>query len=162
VTLETRIAEMLDEALTTRQTIMAPLGSNPDELLAALADVRARLDRVEELLASGLRLRGQARRAAEDASFAADVAWAQALESIKSAPVRRGGSDSFEGPRERYAQADLAIFDAKRHTRALARQASEMDDYVEVLRLTLRGLDGVRSDLLVMLRAFQVEARLER
>jgi hypothetical protein len=166
--LEEELAEWAAEALRLRFAEVAgspavelpPVESGASEVMQRLLAVRQRLDRVEELLARATRARGRSSRAAQVAKAQADDAWDVSSQRGRAAPVRRGGE--FEGPRERYADNNLATLDQRRATREAERLADSASECLDVVRLCHRGLDGIRQDLLTMLRAFQFESHLER
>ena len=134
------------------------LGDGPGGLLEVLVDVRARLDQVEEFLTQLTRLRGAARRAARQTKDAADDGWNASV----TGGQRRRGDFGEAAPRERYAQADLAVLDQRREERRMAHRASVADEAVELTQLAYRGLSDTRRDLHVLLRAIEIEHSLER
>lgn len=133
---------------------------DPADLAATLRDVRARQDRVEELLRTTLRLRARAHRRAQLAQHGLDDAFDQALHNHRAAPVARGGE--FTSAHERDAEANLATIDLRFAARTANTLAHRCDETVDVLRLTHRGLDGVRQDIHALLRAAAFESHLER
>jgi len=134
------------------------LGDGPGGLLEVLVDVRSRLDQVEEFLTQLTRLRGAARRATRQAKDAADDGWNASV----TGGQRRRGDFGEAAPRERYAQADLAVLDQRREERRMAHRASVADEAVELTQLAYRGLSDTRRDLHVLLRAIEIENSLER
>jgi hypothetical protein len=134
------------------------LGDGPGGLLEVLVDVRSRLDQVEEFLTQLTRLRGAARRAARQAKDVADDAWNASV----TGGQRRRGDFGEAAPRERYAQADLAVLDRRREERRMAYRVSFAEEAVELTQLAYRGLSDTRRDLHVLLRAIEIENSLER
>jgi len=134
------------------------LGDGPGGLLEVLVDVRSRLDQVEEFLTQLTRLRGAARRAARQAKDAADDGWNASV----TGGQRRRGDFGEAAPRERYAQADLAVLDRRREERRMAYRVSVAEEAVELTQLAYRGLSDTRRDLHVLLRAIEIEHSLER
>lgn len=133
---------------------------DPADLAAALRDVRGRQDRVEELLRTTLRLRARAQRGAQLAQHALDDAFDQAIHTNRAASVTPGGE--YSSARERTAEANLATIDLRGTARGTHTLAHRCDETVDVLRLTHRGLDGVRQDIHALLRAAAFESHLER
>lgn len=143
------------------EAVVPALSDGPAAVLAALVEIRSLLDRVEHLLSELLRLRGWSRRAARTGKDEADDAWA---ERVTSSGNRRPGRGDFgdPAPRERYAEADLAVLSQRRTERRLAEMRDHAEEAVEVAQLAHRGLSDLRRDLHVMLRAMEVEHSLER
>jgi len=155
------LAGWVQEALKLRMTADLPVvNTSPATALVFLGDVRARLDRVEELLGKAIRHRATARRAQATAQAQADDAFDTAITRHRAAPVQSGGD--FLSARERTAAANLAVLDLLHQVRAIDRLVSTADEAVEVLRLTHRGLDGLRQDSQVVLRTLAFESTLER
>jgi len=134
------------------------LGDGPGGLLEVLVDVRSRLDQVEEFLTQLTCLRGAARRATRQAKDAADDGWNASV----TGGQRRRGDFGEAAPRERYAQADLAVLDRRREERRMAYRVSVAEEAVELTQLAYRGLSDTRRDLHVLLRAIEIEHSLER
>ncbi len=160
------IPAVLDEYLSEAQDLRTSLPPMPDTQAAPaevhdyLLDVRRRLDRMEHLLATAVRVRGRVRRAAANATHQADDDWDEAILKVRAAPVRR--HDEYSSAKERSAEANLATMTARRAARAAADLASTCDEAAEVLRLLHNGLDNVRRDTLTVLRLVQFESHLER
>ncbi len=149
-------------ALELRMTSALPIhDATPGELTDSLAEIRCRLDRVEELLSRVIRIRARLQRCLHAAQATLDDAWDEAVTVQRSAPVRRGG-DEYTTARERHAEANLATLDLRTATRHAAELAHHADEAVEVIRLAHRGLGDLRHEVLVLLRAVQFESHLER
>lgn len=158
--LERVLGEYVSEASELRFAAGSlALGSNVEEMMASLIAARQRLDRVEELLVRVLRVRDRARRGSVAAEAEANDQWDQALHQLNSRP--RGLRGEYEGPRERYADANLAVLDFKRQARDAASLVSLAEEGYEALRIMHRGLDGLRQDLVTILRAQQFVNHLE-
>ncbi len=125
-----------------------------------LADIRKRLDRVDELLSNTITLRGRLHRIATAAKSVADHAWDTAAMKRRAAPVQRG--EEFYSAREREAEANLASINERHTAKQAADQAHTADTAYEVIRLNQRGLERVRTDLLAVMRAVQFESSLDR
>lgn len=158
------IGLFLDQAITEAIKLRAgtDLGGtlDPGEMSATLRDVRGRQDRVEELLRNAVRLRSRVQRAAQLTQHCLDDATDQALHNNRSASVSQLGE--YSSARERTAEANLATIDLRVNARDAHQLAHRCDETVEVLRLTHRGLDGVRQDIHALLRASAFESHLER
>lgn len=157
-----RLGEFIEEAFALRfQLGEWPANAAPAEVLARLLDIRSRLDRVDELLFRAVRIKSEVGRVHTRAHVAAEAAWDQASVATRRAPAVRG-SGEFTGPRERYAEANLATLGQRRSSRQAEEVKSFADEAVEVLRIAQRGLDGARQETLQMLRSLQFESNLER
>lgn len=128
--------------------------ATPQHIRIALLDVRARLDRIEEILSNFIRLRGATVRQAVAARHAAGDAW-----DAHAVAARRG---DYEGAKERYAQWSVATLDEQRSARQAEKQQSVLDEAVEIVRLVYKGLDATRYDLHVLLRSISIELPGER
>lgn len=99
------------------------------------------------------------------ATQTAEDAWDRASqlvrEQARNIPVTRR-SDEFLTGKERAADTNLAVLDQRIAARQAADLAHTCDEAVDVLRLSHRGLDGVRQDLLTILRTLAFESHLER
>lgn len=159
---EATLIDFMEESYRLRfGTAVSPNpGEGMPELLAKLLDVRRSMDRVEELLFKSLRIRARISRI--NTSIQADVEdkWDQAVKNTRSNSVIRGSD--MVGPRERYADANLSTLVERREARRVAALASTADEAVDVIRLSLRGLDSMRQDLSTAFRAMSFESNLER
>lgn len=159
--LRTAIEGYVREALDLRFAGELPKPGLDGALLTGLLlDVRQRLDRVEELLARALRIRGHARRQADHVSAVAEDALDGAIVRARTAPAIRG--DEYSSAKERLAHANLQVLDERRAARAAAELAHHCDEAVDLLRLTQRGLESTRHDHLALLRALQFESTMDR
>lgn len=155
------LAGLMREAVSLRFDAELPGSSaGPLEVLESLLDCRRRADRLENLYVRALTIRGSiSRRSALD-SAEADDEWAQAITKLKNSSVGRG--DSFSGPRERYAEADLATLEYKRKARKSADLLKLADEIVDVIRTTLTGLNNTRQDHISWIRSLQFMSTLEQ
>jgi hypothetical protein len=131
------------------------------DVLGRLSVVRGRLDQIDTLLTEVGRFRTGVRVLFKEASGRVDDKWAERVAGTKQRPGFGGGD--IEGPRERYAKADVHVLG----DRIVARQRERLmdavnDAYTEVDRIR-RSLESVRGDLHVLLRLFTApEHRLDR
>lgn len=158
------VAEAVENMITEARQLRAPSGlpgleSGPAVVWEHLVAARTRLDRIEELLSRTLRLRTKVRSQARASAAEVDEAWAQ---QVGRGPSRKQASFGDQAPRERYADADLAVLDQRRAQRQAQELADQVEDAVEIIRMTHRGLDSMRMDLHTMMRAFSVGSSLER
>jgi len=152
---------LVTEALRLRHDGKLPTApAAPVAVLDALLDVRARLDRLEELLTQALRVRAGAHEAAALATATAEDAWDSEISRLRNAKVRPG--DEYSTARERHAQANLGTLELRRAARQAEDASRRCERAVEVIRVAHRGLDGVRGDLLAWLRATAFESNLDR
>ena len=126
------------------------------EMTDLLLRVRARADRVDELLSKVTLARGRARRAKEEAAFAADQALMQATQ------IRAGQRVEFSSAAERAADAKLDSFNERRVAYLRDRLVSVTNDSYEVISQIHWQLDAIRKDLRAALHALQFESSLER
>jgi hypothetical protein len=138
-------------------------GDNPDptdspqETLLKLQRVRQRVDRVEEILLSVTRVKGAAHRQAAISKALYDDRWDQAANEAARSPVRQ----EYQGPRERYAQFNLTALVEKHKSRQDENTCMTVDTAYDVVKLASSGLNGLRQDLLTVLRALQFQSTLE-
>lgn len=155
----------LTEALELRVVTDLPdPGSDPKHVLESLVHTRGRLDRVEELLQRALRLRHRVQRSVAVVRAVHDDARDAVLTNARKqrgGPVTRD-NDQYTSAQERAAEANLATVEHRRSLRQAEEVASHCDEAVEILRLTHRGLEGIRVDHLTVLRAVQFESTLDR
>lgn len=135
-----------------------PDGSpDPRLLIVSLSAVRARLDRIEAILAVLIRAKARAGRAAKVARYTADDAWNEA-----SVAGRTGRRQEYVGAKEHYADIGLATLSEQRQARAAERLSDYAAECLDVVRLIHRGLDSSRQDLNVIMRTLAFESYLER
>lgn len=154
------LADLLSRIRALRVGVQVPpLADGPVAVLEAIREIRARLDQIEEHLGRLIRLRGVLRRAARRAQDIVDDKWAEYV-GAPSRPVR--GDYSGSAPRERYAEADLAVLELRRAQRSQAELAEEAVDAVDEGQLAYRGLSDMRRDMHTMLRGIEIESSLDR
>ncbi len=151
---------LAEASLLRGESLVPNSGAAPIELQDHLLDVRRRLDRVEHLLATVVRLTARAERAATALKHEAADDWDEAALKTLSAPVRRG--DEYTSAKERAAQANLATITAQRRAREATEAVSHCKEAETVLRLTHNGLNDTRHDTLALLRLLTFESHLER
>lgn len=162
--LEGKILEWAQEAVDARHgTFGDPEGKlttgsdqSPAEALAFLRRVRARADRVDELLQAAKRARGRARRALAEVAFETDKALD--TEIAKAA----GKRVEFSAASERRVDAKLATFEQRRVEHQAKRLLDVCEETVDVINQMHWSLDGIRKDLRGTLHALQFESSLER
>ena len=154
------LKDIFEEALKYRfEGKLLSSYSDPQEVMESLMDYRRRADRVEEIFYKFVHLRAQAQRDKMTATLKYDQAWAEAMEQAKKNPVRQG--DSFVGPRERYADADLASLVERRELYKAEQQYSVLEEMHDILRNALRGLNDVCQDHRSWLRTLQFQSNLD-
>lgn len=132
------------------------------EVLRRLSLVRSRLDEVDELLIEVSRFRTGTRVLFKEAAARAEDRWAEQVASTGGRRRSAFGSE-MEGPRERYARADLATMEDRRVARARERTLDAVTDAYNVIDAIRRGLESVRMDLHALLRFMSApEHRLDR
>jgi len=134
---------------------------HPDLVQLILLDARKRLDRMEELLVTAIRVRGRARGAASARQNEVDDEWARAIDRSRKDARRTSGND-YSGAKERYAEADLAVLELRIKQRQAQAFADQAQVAYDVVRVCHRGLDTLRGDCVAYLRSLQFESSLER
>lgn len=129
-------------------------------VLDSLLRVRKRLDRVDGLLFRAARVKTAAQAALASAQAQVDDAWDTSAVRVRNSPQR--SREDFTGPRERYAESNLAVLDLRREARAAEATAAAAKDAYDGINKVLWGLDALRQDHLAVLRAMQFESSLER
>lgn len=155
----TDLEDFVGEAQQLRQLPELPGGyATPGQLMEYLLDVRRRQDRIEELLRIAIRAKAIAERRHTAAQADADEAWDKAAMERRNIPVQM----EYVSAKERAAAVNLDTLAQRRQARQLANLVHECAEVVDILRLTHRGIDSVRQDVLTILRALQFESHLER
>lgn len=159
--IEKLLQDYLMEALELRFTYatLTP-GASPEDVMGGLIATRQRVDRLEEILVRTLRVRARVRRSATAATVTADEQWNRAVRRIATSSARQG--PEFQGPRERYAEADLETLEHRRAARAAEALAGSCDETYDAIRTMYRGLDGLRQDHVTILRSQQFATHLEQ
>lgn len=152
---------IIEEALDLRFGAKIPVHpAAPSTILETLLDVRARLDRVDELLAKALRMHSAVQEALTVATAEYDDAWDQEITRLKNSPVRQGSE--YTTAKERHAEANLATLNLRFKVRSTERVARHCQSAVDLVRLTNRGLESVRQDLRTWLDGLRYESHLDR
>lgn len=158
---EVQLAPFVDEVLRLRLEASIPHSTAiPQAVLDSLLEVRAKSDRAEAISIQVMRMRHRQARTVASIKATSDDAWSQAMADIKKAGSRSG--DQYEGPRERYAQADLATLSVKRELRKAEELLSVVDEASDVIKTALRGLNEVIQDHRIWLRTIQVQSYIEK
>lgn len=154
------ISALIREAVALRFEASLPQsGAGPLEVLESLLECRRRADRLEGLYIRSLTIKANlSRRVAVD-NAEVDDQWAEALIRVRNSPIYKG--DSYAGPREKYAEADLATLELKRKARKSAELLNLADEAVDVIRTTLTGLNNTRQDHISWIRSLQFMSTLE-
>lgn len=146
----------LAEVESLRKVTMPSVSAGPREVYARLIEVRANLDRVEEILMLAMALKSAA--VADSAACAA--AAADALDVAISDRAKR--AREYEAARERLADAHLATFEEQRKARTAARLADAVAGVEDRIKIAYRGLVTLRADLSDALRYTSFESSLDR
>lgn len=124
------------------------------EAVAYMRRVRARADRVGELLQAAKRARGRAKRALDAIAFAAENEIAEG--------IKKQGRAEFQSSREREVTAKLEAFETRRTEHQARRLLGVADETVDVINQMNWSLDGLSRDIRATLHALQFESSLER
>ena len=159
--IEDHLTLLVEEALELRsQSSMPSSEATPQEVLNSLLDQRWRADRMEAINIEVMRIRGRVSRATAYCKAAVDDTWTQALVDARKSSARRG--DQFEGPRERYADADLAALSQRRELRKAENVLSLADEVSEIIKTASRGLSDIIQDHRTWIKALQFQSYLEK
>ncbi len=155
------LSDVIDEVLTLRAQVSMPSESAiPQAVLDSLISARAKADRIEALSINLLRVRYVVSRQLASARAVLDDAWAQAVVDINKQVSRN--HDQYEGPRERYAEADLATLQLKRSVRKSEEAMALVDETSDVIKIALRGVNETIQDHRTWLRTIQVQSYIEK
>jgi len=124
----------------------------------SLLRVRARLDRVDELLAKATRAKHRASRALEEARWEASNAWNKASTSNNT----NSRFQDYSTGKERDAVATLATFDLQREVHRLTRMVDVTVEAWTVIKQLYWSMDSLRNDHVSVLRNIQFESSLDR
>lgn len=127
------------------------------EVMDYLRRVRARADRVDGLLSKVTQAKARAKRAQDQAQFAAEIAYDEATQNNAARRTR-----DFVTREERKADAALDSLEQRRIAHHSARLVSVTAEAYEVVNQVHWQLEGIRKDLRAMLHALQFESSLER
>lgn len=155
------LKNLVAEAQELRSEVFLPeVQATPTEHLEALHEVRQVLDRVEEIYIRTIKLRAAVTVMHNQISNGHDDSWDEIVSKSKNAAVQKGSD--FTGPRERYAEANMMTIESKRRVRIVSEVLDFCGTMVEIVKIIKYGLEGVRGDVLAMIRVWQIESSLER
>lgn len=153
----TTVQEWVKQALELRYSRTLPaVEEGLQGSLHALLDCRQALDRVEELLSKAQRLRAELSRQENAARTLYDDAWDQ--RSRETAKTAR----EYVSAKERHADISLDVMALAISARQKATLLSHVDEAESVIRLTHRGLDGLRMDIHRMMGAYSHQSYVEQ
>lgn len=159
VPIDVILDDILDEVVRLRMEITLPsVEASGTTLLESLLDTRRRLDRIEELYANTLRIRAHLAAVHTAVRIETEDAWDTAAVNHRQHGLR----DEYSSAKERTAAANLHVLDLRRVERTADKRLRAADAAVEFVRARLRGCEGVRQDLLAILRNRQFESTLDR
>jgi hypothetical protein len=161
---EAELIRALTEAQELRYTGGLPaLELGVSEVLARLADIRRRLDRIEVLISDVARFRSRLRVVLNESKARVDDTWAEKVAGSGGRGNRVSIGTFEDAPREKYARADVAVMGLRIVARRRERVFDAIGDTYDGVDRVRRGLDSVRYDLHAMLRVLSVpEHRLDR
>lgn len=131
---------------------------SPTDVLDLLLRVRQRSDRVDQLLANVTMAKSRAKRAHEEATFAAEIAKAEATKEYANSGRRR----EFASAKETDSEATLQSLEQLRTAHRAARLVSVTSEAYDVVNQIHWQLESIRKDLRATLHALQFESSLER
>ncbi len=142
------------EAGDPRGALSTGSDESPREAVEYLRRVRARADRVDELLQAAKRARGRARRALAEVAFDAEQKISEGINKQKRT--------EFQSHREREVTAKLEAFETRRIEHQAKRLLDVAEESVDVINQMHWSLDAIRKDLRSTMHNLQVEDSLER
>jgi hypothetical protein len=157
------LGQLLGELADIRARVISVFpaaDASPDKVREALMTIRGLQDRVEELVSRTLSVHAGLARITAEAKDTYEQAWAEEARKGNRASVRQGAD--MQGPRERYAEYDLATLQQRRAMRQNEALLGLAAEALEQARLRHRGIDNTRQDLIAVLRALAFETALER
>lgn len=126
----------------------------PAEAVQWLRRIRARSDRVDELLQAVKRARGRVRRIVAEAAFAST--------NEVDAGIRKQGRVEFTAAREKESNARLDAFETRRKEHMARRLLDVAEECVDVINQMNWSLADLRKDARSSIHALQFESHLER
>jgi hypothetical protein len=155
--LETVIERLAQARQMAADAVPASIdGVEVADLHRALLTIRGAQDRAEGLLSSLAGLRRQAERRHLDAKQSLEDAWAEAATT-----PQRSSAVSEPSPRERYSIYDMATIAERRGARQTESQLKDVQSVADYASTVLRGIDGTRRDIHVLISARSIASRLE-
>lgn len=154
----------LEEALELRGSLgLAPYDDlvAPFQITEQLTNVRARLDRVEELRIKAVRAKASVKKAHQKVKDELQDAWDSHVTNT-SAVRRPVLTQEYVTGKEKFAEANLATFEQRKAERKSGELLSFAEETLEVIHIIHRGLNDIRQDLLSQVRSIQIESQLER
>lgn len=159
--LKTKLESLVEEALALRTSARLPqFGADVHTVVDSLLDMRHKADRLEGLHIQAVQIKAKINRLYSAHKAEADDAWASSIMEQKSAGARN--RDQYEGPRERYAEADLASMVQKRKARKAEELLSLADEADSIIRIAFKGLNEIIQDHRTWLRSLQFQSYLEK
>lgn len=158
-----KLKSYVAEAADLRYSVTTPkIGSDQSQLLAALQDHRAKLDRIEYLMVESIILRGSAFRQNKDAQDDLQDKWDDALvRSNTKKAASLVSANEFVAPKEKYASANLSVLEIRRSARKLEEILLWAETTVDAITKMYRGLDSARQDLLTRIKAVPMVNSME-
>jgi hypothetical protein len=156
-----RTGEMLEEVTRLRREASHALpefGSPPASYAEAIIELRGILDRLEEIHSDAISLSGGTRRQAAELGAIAQDAWDQA----SAAPERPRAGREYESGAERAARWNLSTHAQRAAARRASHAAGIAADAEKRIRLAHAGAEGMRQELIPVLRFLQWETTIER
>lgn len=156
VTVQGRLAGYAQESAELRVFPMPGVAAQPEEVREALVDLRARLDRLEEILSAVTLVKLGTAAGQKAAEEEAQDAWDRQADHDRNRQVR-----DYEGAEERYARWRVSTFTeirAARQKRVLADQARQVEGDV---KRRFYGLRDIRGELIERGRQFMFDSNLD-
>lgn len=156
-----KITSLIKEATDLRfgNMYLPEVGAPSDELIESLVVVRRVLDRLEEIHLQLLRFKSFASSLNATVSEEHDNEWDAVISRNKTSSVIR---NEYTAAKERYAEANLATLESRRKVKQAAEFLEFCSNASEVVRTQYRGMDGVRQDILTVLKSQQFMNHLEQ
>lgn len=149
--------EAITEALELRfvELTVGP-HSAPGQVMEEEWTVRARLERVDELLLQTYRLKESLKRGSAAAKADYDDAWDTELHRINNSITGRMGDTM--SIKDRTAQVNLKLITQKRAQRSADEILSFANEAYYLIKEVHEGLQSTKQDLQSVIRVFQIES----
>lgn len=130
--------------------------SAPGQVQEEEWEVRARLERVDELLLQAYRLKESLKRASAKAKAIYDDAWDTESDRVNNSITGRMGD--YTSAKEKAAQINLKLISKKREQRSADERLSFATEAYYFIKEVHDGLQSTKQDLQSVIRTFQIES----
>jgi hypothetical protein len=159
--LQSSLVEIVDEVLELRHRSSIPSSDViPQAVLDSLLSSRSNADRVEELSIKVMRIKYKVTRTVTSLRASVEDSWNQKVVDLRHAGARSG--DMYVGPKERYAEADLAVLLKRRELRKAEEVLSVIEETSDIIRVAFRGINEVIQDHRTWLKTLHTQSFIDK